>query len=126
MRTDSTRNAREGISFPDQCQGLLELAGRDESDISLGIDMDGAGGAARRHTSLLNTIGTWHGLGKKLIDGRPGDQPLFIIIGDLDGADLCAIATGLTGFDRNITGLFVDRDFKIPWASFHLVHFCIR
>jgi len=125
MGTDSTGNARKGISFPDQCQGLLELTGCDESDISLGIDMDGTGSPARRYASLLNAISTWHGLGKKLIDCRSSDEPLFIIIGDLNGTDLCAIATGLTGFDRDITGLFMDQDFKIPGASLQLLDLCI-
>ena len=125
MGTDSTGNTRKGISFPDQCQGLLELTGRDESDISLGIDMNGTGSPARRRASLLNAISTWHGLSKKLIDCRSSDQSLFIVVGDLDGTDLDAIATGLAGFDRDITGLFVDQDLKIPWASLHPVDPCI-
>jgi hypothetical protein len=125
MGADSPGNARKRIPFPDQCQGLFELAGSNESNISLGIDMDGTGSPARRHASLLYAIGTWHGLGKKLIDGRSSDQPLFVIIGDLDGTDLCTIPTGLTGFDRNITGFFVDQDFEIPGASLHLVDLCM-
>src|SRR4030042_3392031 len=87
--------------------------------------MDGTGSPARRRASLLNAIGTWHGLGKKLIDCRSSDEPLFIIIGDLNGTDLCAIATGLTRFDRDITGLFMDQDLKIPGASLQLLNLCI-
>jgi len=87
--------------------------------------MDGAGSPARRRASLLDAIGTWHGLGKKLIDCRSSDKPLFIIVRDLDGTDLGAIATGLTGFDRDITGLFVDQNFKIPGASLQLIDLCI-
>ncbi len=80
MRAGIGKDSGEGKFFPDEFKGLLELARRDEGNISLGIDMERAGRPAGRSSSLLDSIGARHGLGKELVDSGPGDQSLFIIV----------------------------------------------
>jgi len=80
--------------------------------------MDGTGSAAGRIAPFVNAIGTGHGLGEELIDGCASHQALLVIVRDLDRADLCTLTAGLAIFDRYITGLLLNEDFKSSGLAF--------
>ncbi len=125
VRAGIGKDSGEGQFFPDEFKGLLELAHRDQGNISLGIDMERAGGTAGRSPPLFDSIGARHGLGKELVDGGTGDQSLLVIIRNFNRADLGAVPAGLAVFKGDGAGLFVDEDLEVSGFSFDLLHLCI-
>jgi hypothetical protein len=125
MGAGISEDTRKGKGLPHKGKRFFKFTRRNESNVSLGIDMHWTGGPAWRRPSFCNAMGAGHGLGIELIDRRSGDQSFFKIIGNLNGADLDTFTTGLAGFDGDITGLLMDEDFEISGTSFNLFDACI-
>ena len=84
--------AGKGWSSRNRLEGLLVFARVDQGDVALDADVRRAGRLAGRGAALVDGVGARHGLGVVLVDRLALGEPLVVVVGRLDGADLGAFA----------------------------------
>ena len=82
----------------EQFEGLVILARVDQGNVALDAHVCGAGRPARGGAALGDGKGPRDRLGILFVDGLAGGEPLVVLVGKLDGADLGAVtAAGAFG-----------------------------
>jgi hypothetical protein len=109
---------REFLS--DQCKGLFKFALRDESDISLGITVEGTGCRAGGYSFTVDRILERHGLREWNVDGLSSSKPHIEFIGQRNRALSYTISTRCAFSDINITRFLSEDYLEISGLAFDM------
>jgi hypothetical protein len=122
MVTNPATDSRKGIFFFDQPEGFSEFSPGNEGHVPLDADVGRAFHLAGGGPIFRNSKGAGDGLGIFLKGRLSLAEALIIFIGQCDGADIGAIATGRAfgGIDK--AWMFSNKDFEVTFRAIDLLH----
>ena len=121
--TNPAADSGKGIFFFDQLKGFFEFPLRNEGHVPLDADMGRAFRLAGGGSFFRNGEGAGDGLGIFLKNRLSLPEALIIFIGQCNGADMGAVATGRAFCGINIAGMFSNKDSEVAFRAIDLLHF---